>query len=197
MESATNEDIPGASIPPERFLSVAVKDLFQTQVTYPATGSQTPGPIPSTPGAISESVSVAEEEDGLMDDVEDEPVISSASSPTVVDEDISDEPYSAEEIDEDPSEEEMSDYISDDSNDFNPRKRRRLTRPSQDSPKMTPEVVVRVKQVAKAPRSRAFVASQDSDTRKAPRVITAKAPRSRAGQNPPEVMSRRTSLRRV
>jgi len=134
----------------------------------------------------------------MVDDMEeDEPVISSASSPSLVDEDISDEPYSAEEIDEDPSEEEMSDYISDDSNDFNPRKRRRLTRPSHSTPKMTPEVVVRVKQVAKAPRSRAFVSSQDVETRKAPRSIAAKAPRSRAGHNPPEVMARRSSLRRA
>jgi MOZ/SAS family len=197
-ESTASEDVEGGSIPVERFVSVAVKDLFQPQIAYQTTGSQTPGPVPSTPGAISASVSVAEEEDRIVDDMEeDEPVISSASSPSLVDEDISDEPYSAEEIDEDPSDEEMSDYISDDSNDFNPRKRRRLTRPSHSTPKMTPEVVVRVKQVAKAPRSRSFVASQDVETRKAPRSIAAKAPRSRAGHNPPEVMARRTSLRRA
>jgi len=195
MVSTDVGDVIGTSIPPERFVSVAVKDLFQPQVAYHTTGSQTPGPIPTTPGANSVSASVVQE-DGLMNDMEDEAVNSSPSSPSVVDEEISDEPYSADEIDEDPSDEEMSDYISDDSNDFNPRKRKRLTRPSQNSPNRTQEVVVRVKQVAKAPRSRAFVGSQESEARKVPRVIAAKAPRSRAGRNPPEVMARRTSSRR-
>jgi MOZ/SAS family len=195
MVSTDVGDVKGTSIPPERFISVTVKDLFQTQVPYHITGSQTPGPIPSTPDANSVSASVLEE-DGVMNHIEDEAVNSPPSSPSIVDEEISDEPYSADDIDEDPSDEEMSDYISDDSNDFNPRKRRRLTRPSQVSPKISPEVVVRVKQVAKAPRSRAFVGSQE-ETSKGPRVIAAKAPRSRAGRNPPEVMARRTSSRRV
>lgn len=199
VESTESEDVKGTSIPPERFVSVAVKDLFRPQIAYHTTGSQTPGPIPSTPGVISASVSVTEDDDDEpMDELEDEPILSSPSSPSLIDEDISDEPYSAEEeIDEDPSEEEMSDYLSDDSNDFNPRKRRRLTRPSHASPKLTPEVVVRVKQVAKAPRSRAALVAGQETERRQPRVIAAKAPRSRAGRNPPEVMARRTSLRRV
>ena len=92
----------------------------------------------------------------------------------------------------------MSDYISDDSNDFNPRNNRiRLNRSNRSSPKISPEVVVRIKQVAKAPKNRAAAFGVVNSEVKKPKVIAAKAPRSRAGRNPPEVMSRRTGLRRA
>ena len=87
--------------------------------------------LPSESKSVSTS-SAAEEEDILDDDAN----ITSPSTPSspsvIIDEDISDEPFSAEEdFDE---EEEMSDYISDDSNDFNPRnKRLRLNRSDRSS----------------------------------------------------------------
>jgi hypothetical protein len=188
------EEVKGKDIPPERFLSVTVRDLIQPpRIVYETTDPQTPIPadIPTSPIANGSTPALEADEDVIFDEP-DEPVISSPSSPSIVEEDVSDELYSAEDFEEE--EEEISDYISDDSNDFNPRKRRRLNRSSQ-APGETPEVVVRVKQVAKESRSRAsFVVDPTSALR--PKVIAAKAPRSRAGQNPPEVMSRRTSARR-
>jgi hypothetical protein len=190
---AEMEEVQGKDIPPERFLSVTVRDLIQPpRIVYETTDPQTPIPtdIPATPIANGSTSALEADEDVIFDEP-DEPAISSPSSPSIVEEDVSDELYSAEDFEE---EEEVSDYISDDSNDFNPRKRRRLDRSSQP-PRDTPEVVVRVKQVAKESRSRAsFVVDPTSEVR--PKVIAAKAPRSRAGHNPPEVMSRRTSARR-
>jgi hypothetical protein len=194
VESTETEEVNGKDIPLERFVSVAVRNLIPpSRLIYDTTESQTPIPtdIPDTPKPNSTSA----DGDDILDD---EPVISSPSSPSIIEDDVSDEPYSGEDFDdEEVSEEEMSDFLSDDSNDFNPRKRKRLNRSSRASPNATSDVV-RVKQVAKAPRSRAaFQESSGTEVRKGPRVIAAKAPRSRAGRNPPEVMSRRTSLRRV
>ena len=195
VELTETVEVNGKDIPPERFVSVAVRNLIPpSRLIYDTTEPQTPIPtdIPATPKPNSTS---AEGDDDILDD---EPIISSPSSPSIIEEDVSDEPYSGEDFDdEEISEEEMSDFLSDDSNDFNPQKRRRLNRSSQTSPKATSDIV-RVKQAAKEPRSRAaFQASSGTEVRKGPRVIAAKAPRSRAGRNPPEVMSRRTSLRRV
>jgi hypothetical protein len=189
------QEVNGIDIPPDRFVSVAVRNLIPpSRLIYDATESQTPIPsdIPITPKPNSTSA----DGDDLLDD---EPVLSSPSSPSAVEDDVSDEPYSAEDFeDEEVSEEEMSDFLSDDSNEFNPRKRRRLNRSSSQTSSKRTSDIVRVKQVAKAPRNRAaFQASSGADVRKAPRVIAAKAPRSRAGRNPPEVMARRGSLRKV
>ena len=191
------QEVEGKDIPVEQFVSVAVRNLVPPpRITYDTTESQTPAPtdvqLPSESKSVSTS-SAAEEED-ILDDEANITSPSTPSSPSVIiDEDISDEPFSAEEdFDE---EEEMSDYISDDSNDFNPRnKRLRLNR---SSPKIIPEVVVRMKQVAKAPKNRAAAFGAANSEIKKPKVIVAKAPRSRAGRNPPEVMSRRTSLRKA
>jgi hypothetical protein len=192
------EEVEGKDIPVERFVNVAVRDLVPPpRITYDATESQTPAPTDAPLPSESKSVSTssAAEEDILDDDAN----ITSPSTPSspsvIIDEDISDEPFSAEEdFDE---EEEMSDYISDDSNDFNPRnKRLRLNRSDRSSSQIIPEVVVRMKQVAKAPKNRAAAfGAANSEVKQ--KVIAAKAPKSRAGRNPPEVMSRRTSLRKA
>jgi hypothetical protein len=188
-------EVEGKDIPVERFVSVAVRDLVPPpRIAYDTTESQTPVPtdIQVTSETKSTSTSSAAEEDILDDD----PNISSPSSPSVIEDDISDDPFSAEEdFDE---EEEMSDYVSDDSNDFNSRNKRIRLSSRQPSSKSSHEAVVRMKQVAKAPKNRgAFGAGSAISEVKKPKVIAAKAPRSRAGRNPPEVMSRRTSLRRI
>lgn len=193
--SLETEEVNGKDIPPERFVNVAVRNLIPpSRLIYDTAGSQTPIPsdIPITP----KPTSISADGDDMLDD---DPVLSSPSSPSAVEDDVSDEPYSAEDFeDEEASEEEMSDYLSDDSNDFNPRKRRRLNRSSSQTSSKRTSDIVRVKQVAKAPRDRAdFQATSETEVRKGPRVIAAKAPRSRAGRNPPEVMSRRASLRKV
>lgn len=193
------EEVEGKDIPVERFVSVAVRDLVPPpRITYDTTEPQTPAPTDVQLPSESKSVSTssAAEEDPLDDGNIASP--STPSSPSVIiDEDISDEPFSAAEEDFD-EEEEMSDYISDDSNDFNTRnKRLRLNRSNRSSPKIIPEVVVRMKQVAKAPKNRAAAFGAANSEVKKPKVIAAKAPRSRAGRNPPEVMSRRTSLRKA
>jgi hypothetical protein len=191
-EAGTEEEIAGKDIPTDRFVSVAVRNLIQPpRITYDSAEPSTPIPpeTPATPLLNDSSPSPAEPEEPEEpeeDIISDEPIVSAASSPSVIASSISDEPYSA---DEPSDEEEMSDYLSDDSNEFNPRKRRRLNRSSQQRT-MTPEVVVRLKSVAKAPRG-----GGDMMERR-PKVISAKAPRSRAGRNPPEVMARRTSGRR-
>ena len=187
-------EVDGKDIPAERFVSVAVRDLIPPPriATYDTTESQTPVPtdiqVTSETKSTSGSSAAAEEED-IIDDDE-----ANISSPSVIEDDVSDEPFSAEEdFDE---EEEMSDYISDDSNDFPPRKRLRLST-NRDSPKLTHDVVVRVvKQVAKAPKNRTAFSGDGTEVKK-PKVIAAKAPRSRAGRNPPEVMSRRASSRKI
>jgi GNAT superfamily N-acetyltransferase len=198
--SAESEDVVGKDIPIERFVSVAVPDLVPPpRITYDTPGSQTP--VPTDPQIPSEekSPSTSTPEEDILDE---DPNISSPSSTSVQEED-EDEPYSGEEdeeeeeFEEDVSDENSDDYISDDSEAFR-RNDRRQNRSSQAStPKNLPEVVVRMKQVAKAPKNRsaAFVATEDVKTR--PKVIAAKAPRSRAGRNPPEVMSRRAGLRSV
>lgn len=186
------EEVDGEGIPPERFVSVAVRDLVPPpRVTYDTTEPQTPIPITEVMSDAQSSTSSSDEED---DPVED-PDVSSPSASAA--DEVDDESSSAEEFEDDASEEEMSDYVSDDSTDYPSRKRRRLHDSRGTTPKITPEVVVRIKNVAKAPKNRAATfGSQDGVVKQAPR-IAAKAPRSRAGQNPPEVMSRRTSLRRI
>jgi hypothetical protein len=192
-------DVEGKDIPVERFVSVTVRNLVPPpRITYDTTESHTPAPtdvqLPSESKSVSTS-SAAEED--ILDDGANITSPSIPSSPSVIiDEDISDEPFSAEEdFDE---EEEMSDYVSDDSNGFNPRnKRLRLNRSNRSSPQIIPEVVVRMKQVAKAPKNCAAAFGPANSEVKKPKVIAAKAPRSRAGRNPPEVMARRTSLRKV
>jgi len=185
----------GRDIPAERFLSVAVRDTIQplqhlsyeSDVRTPMSAGTAGTPKPSSP-----SPSIAEDED---EDEEEE----SLSSPSIAedddDDDISDEPFSDADLEE-PSEDEMSDYLSDDSNDFSSRKRMRVNRSSRHSSRATPDLVVRLKQISKAPRNRTAFAN-DADGKPKPRVIAAKAPRSRAGHNPPEVMSRRATLRRM
>ena len=205
LQSASQEeqDVQGKDIPPEHFLSVAVRNLVRPPaITYDTTEPQTPASAltGATPKATSSSTSAIEdnEEEESSPSSPSSPSSSSTSPSAAGDEDVSDEPFSAEDLEDE--DEEMSDYLSDDSNDFNPPKRRKLDRTvSRTSTKMTSEVVVRVKQVAKAPRNRAaaFGTVHELDGEPRPRVIAAKAPRSRAGYNPPEVMSRRTSLRKV
>ena len=195
LDQNCETEVDGKDIPVERFVSVAVRDLVPPpRITYDTAEPQTP--VPTDIQVTSETKSLSTSSVAEDDILDDDPNISSPSSPSVIEDDVSDEPFSAEDVEED---EEMSDYISDDSNDFNPRsKRLRLSnRSSQASPKITPEVVVRFNQVTEAPTNRAtFGGSQLSEVKK-PKVIAAKAPRSRAGRNPPEVMSRRTSLRRT
>ena len=195
--------VQGKDIPPERFLSVSVRENVPATpaITYDLTEPRTPASAITAPTSQANSPSISTaEEDNPEDNPEDEDVEStpsSPSSPSIIEDEVSsDEPFSADDLDEE--EDEMSDYISDDSNNFSPRKRRKLDRPNRMPPKMTPEVVMRVKQVARAPGSGgAFGSVLDTDGKPKPRVIAAKAPRSRAGHNPPEVMSRRTSLRRL
>jgi histone acetyltransferase SAS3 len=185
------EDIPGSDIPPQRFLSVAVRDViepFSAQLTY-ETEPQTPQT--ATPAATprTKPPSVSPVEEPLMDDEED-----TSPEPSITEE-VSDEPFSVEDLEEEDDEEISSaseeEYLSSESNEFNQRKRRKTS--SRTSSKMTPEVVVRVKTLGQSPSTRSFE-TKEIGKRK---VIAAKAPRSRAGLNPPEVMSRRAGLRRV
>jgi hypothetical protein len=196
--STEAEEVKGRDIPVERYVSVAVRDLVPPpRITYDTTEPQTP--IPTDVQATSEAKSTSSSSSSLSpeDLLEDDPNVELSPSPSVVGGDVSDEPYSAEEFEDDVSEGEMSDYISDDSNDFNPPKRRRPDRSNRSSPKPSSGIVVRMKQVAKAPKTRnTFGLSPNSGVAKRPKVIAAKAPKSRAGRNPPEVMARKTSLRK-
>lgn len=196
--STEADDVKGKDIPVERFVSVAVKDLVPPpRITYGVTEPQTP--IPTDVQVTSGAKSIPSSSSSLSpeDLLEDDPNVELSPSPSIVDGDVSDEPYSVEEFDEDVSEGEMSDYISDDSNDFNSPKRRRPNRSNQCSPKPSSGFVARMKQVAKAPKSRnAFGLTPSSGVVKKPKVIAAKAPKSRAGRNPPEVMARKASLRK-
>ena len=200
-----SENVEGKDIPIERFVSVTVPDLVPPpRITYDTPRSQTPIPTDTQIPSEEKTPSTSTPEEDILDE---DPNISSPSSPSSTsvneEEEDEDEPYSAEEEEEefeeeeDVSDENSDDYISDDSGAYR-RSNRRGNRSSQAStPKNLSEVVVRVKQVAKAPKNRsgAFVAEEQVKTR--PKVIAAKAPRSRAGKNPPEVMSRRAGLRKV
>ena len=189
------DEVEGKDVPIERFLSVAVPDLVPPpRITYDTPGSQTPVPTDIQIPSEEKSPLTTTPDDML----EDDPSVSSPSSASIVEDDV-DEPYSAEDEEEefeadDGSEGNSDDSISDDSESF-PRTTRRRDRSSQAStPSNLPEVV-RVKQVAKAPKNRSTFVAEDVKTR--PKIIVAKAPRSRAGRNPPEVMSRRAGLRNV
>jgi hypothetical protein len=189
--SNESEEVAGKDIPVERFVNVAVRGLVPApNSAYDTMGSQTPLPPDTQRTSEGKSPSTSTAEEDILDDRN----ISSPSSASVANDDVSDEPYSAEEFDED-DEEEMSDYISDNSNDSNTRHRK----PRKAAQKPDKPVVVPVKHgVAKAPKSRAALGpGQDSEVSNRPKVIAAKAPKSRAGMNPPEVMSRRASLRKM
>lgn len=200
--AAELDAIEGKDIPIERFVSVAVPDLVPPpRITYDRPGSQTPAPLEIEIPSEEKSPSTI-----TPDILDDDPNISSPSSTSAVEgeeeEEEEDEPYSAEEEDEeeefeeeDVSDENSDDYISDDSDAFARNNRRRNRSSQASTPKNLSEVVVRVKQVAKAPKNRSPFVAEEVKTR--PKVIAAKAPRSRAGKNPPEVMSRRAGLRNV
>jgi hypothetical protein len=197
VQNGDSQEVEGKDIPVERFFSVAVRDLVPPpRITYDTTESQTPIPTDVQVTSETKSPSTSSAQEDILDD---DPNISSPSSPSVIEDDVSDEPFTGEEDLEDEEDEEMSDYVSDDSNDFNPRRNKRLRLSSRSnrtsSRQVTPDATVHVKQVAKAPKSR-VVLNQLAEVKK-PKVIVAKAPRSRAGRNPPEVMSRRTSQRRM
>jgi histone acetyltransferase SAS3 len=204
MVNGGGEEVQGGDVPVERFVSVAVRDLVPLPpVMYDRTEPQTPTAIdllatPSSPGSPSPSSSSSDDDD----DEEVDPNV----SPSAIEEDVSDEPS-----DEDgpsssapasDSESSSSSEFSSDSEDERPTSkparsnRSRLTRSSSasqttSSVRHTPEVAVIKKAIAKAPRGR--VGARGEVVK--PKVIVAKAPRSRAGRNPPEVMSRRSSLR--
>jgi len=202
VAGAELEEIEGKDIPIERFVSVAVPDLVPPpRITYDTPGSQTPMPPETQIPSEEKSPSTT-----TPDILDDDPNISSPSSTSAVEEEEEeeeeeDEPYSAEEEDEeeefeeDVSDENSDDYISDGSDAFTRKTTRRNRSRQGSTPKNLPDVVVRVKQVAKAPKNRSAFVAEEVKTR--PKVIAAKAPRSRAGMNPPEVMSKRAGLRNV
>ena len=192
------EEVPGADVPVERFLSVAVRDLVPPPPVNDRTEPQTPAATdvlaPSSPSSPSSSSSSSS---SSADNDDEDPNV----SPSAIEEDVSDEPFDE---DSSTSSTPASDSESSSSSEFSESEdepttskparsnRSRLTRSSSNSQttssvRPTPEVVTVKRQVAKAPRSRGEGLQ--------PKVIVAKAPRSRAGRNPPEVMSRRSSLR--
>lgn len=195
-----NGAVAGGDVPVERFVSVAVRDLVPPPpVMYDRTEPQTPTATdvlatPSSPGSASSSSS---------DDDDDE--VDPNVSPSAIEEDVSDAPFDEDASSSAPpsdSESSSSSEFSSDSEDERPTSkpsrsnRSRLTRSSSasqstSSVRPTPEVVAIKKAVAKAPRGRVGARGEVVQ----PKLIVAKAPRSRAGRNPPEVMSRRSSLR--
>src|SRR5579859_2627220 len=92
----TVEEVAGKDIPPERFASVAVREFFEPpRITYDTTESQTPAPeLPSTPAANGDTTSPLPAE---PEEEDDGPALSSPSSPSALEDDVSDEPYSAAE----------------------------------------------------------------------------------------------------
>ena len=93
------EDVEGKDIPVERFVSVAVRDLVPPpRITYDTTESHTPAPTDVQLPSESKSVSTSSAARRRHSD--DDGNITSPSTPSspsvIIDEDISDEPFSAE-----------------------------------------------------------------------------------------------------
>jgi histone acetyltransferase SAS3 len=188
------DQVEGKDIPIDRFISVAVGDLNPPpQITFERAGSQTPFPTETPTQEKSPSASTAEDildKDPTISSPSSSPSASSSSSSSsseAGEESPTEEPYSGNDFDEEEASEE-SDYISDNSNDFDQRSRRRS---KQGSPMVEREIARVRKPIGKLP-NRAVSAEEQ---RNRPKVIAAKAPRSRAGRNPPEVMAKRPGLR--
>jgi hypothetical protein len=219
VNGVEEETVKGKDIPVERFVSVAVKDLVppppilydrtepQTPAATDALATSSPGSTASSPSSSSSSSS---DDDDDVDDVEADPNVS-PSAPSAIEDDVSDDPSDEEEHDSSDSDASSDSEESSSSSEFsssgsgseefvktkNPVSRSRLSRSdsSQSSSiKATSDVVVPLNKVSKALKNSAAAAGAGDVVK--PRVIVAKAPRSRAGRNPPEVMSKR-SLRKT
>jgi len=206
------DQIQGRDVPIERFVSVAVGDLVPPPppISYDRTEPQTPAAtdvvarsLPGSPSPSSSSSSSPSSSSSHNDDEQDDPNIS-PSSPSAIEDDVSEDeedeestPSSSSSASDDNASESSSEFASSDSDnqEENFTKSRTNKPPSTNRSRLTRSSSSQTSSVKMAtPKTVAPVADKQVGMVK-PKVIVAKAPRSRAGLNPPEVMSKRSSLR--
>ena len=208
------DQIQGRDVPVERFVSVAVGDLVPPPppISYDRTEPQTPAATDvvaiSLPGTRSPSSSTSSSPSPSSsssdnDDEQDDANIS-PSSPSAIEDDVSEDeededatPSSSSASDDNTSES-SSEFASDsDGQEENFTKPKTNKPPSTNRSRLTRSSSSQTSSVRKAtPKTVVSVADKQVGIMK-PKVIVAKAPRSRAGLNPPEVMSKRSSLRKT